>query len=134
MTSIGATYMVVIQRGRVSRKPSGGMYKIARGKRKYEIGRTPTHTKIGEQKITVIKTKGDARKMKVLVAQFANVYDAKNKKYIKSPIKTVSECPANRHFVRRNVIVKGAVIETEAGKARVTSRPGQDGTVNAVLV
>ena len=107
---------------------------MARDKRKYEMGSLPTLTKIGKQKITVHKTKADTRKMKVLVAQFANVLDPKTKKFVKAAIKTVDECPANRHFVRRNIVVKGAVITTEAGKAKVTSRPGQDGTVNAVLI
>lgn len=126
--------MVVIQRGRIGRKPTGGMYKIARKKTKYEIGRQPTLTKIGEQNVKVIKTKGGGIKAKVLVANVANVLDPKTKKYTKSAIKTVAECPANRHFVRRNIIVKGAVITTDIGKAKVTSRPGQDGTVNAVLI
>ncbi|MEK6949175.1 MAG: 30S ribosomal protein S8e, partial [Nanoarchaeota archaeon] len=49
-------------------------------------------------------------------------------------IKTISGNPANRHFVRRNIMTKGAIIETEKGKARITSRPGQDGAVNAVLI
>jgi small subunit ribosomal protein S8e len=126
--------MVIIQRSRVGRKASGGRYKLARGKRKFEMGRSPTHTRIGEHKVTVIKTKGGARKMKVSVAKFANVYDPTAKKFLKTVIKTVDECPANRHFVRRNIIVKGTLISTDAGKARVTSRPGQDGTVNAVLI
>ncbi|MBW3016625.1 30S ribosomal protein S8e [Candidatus Woesearchaeota archaeon] len=126
--------MVVVQRGRTGIKPSGGRYKALRGTRKYEMGRLPILTKIGKQQVKVIKTKGDARKMKVLVAQYANVLDPKTKKYTKTEIKTVAECPANRHFVRRNIIVKGAIITTEAGTAKVTSKPGQDGTVNAVLI
>jgi small subunit ribosomal protein S8e len=126
--------MVIVQRGRIGRTPSGGMYNIARSKRKYEMGRLPAMTKIGKQKIRTVKTKDAGRKMKVLVAQFANVLDPKTKKFVKAAIKTVDECPANRHFVRRNIIVKGAVITTDAGKARVTSRPGQSGTVNAVLI
>ncbi len=126
--------MVIVQRGRIGRKPTGGIYKSARDKRKYEMGRAAAMTKIGKQKIIVEKTKGDSRKMKVLVAQVANVLDPKTKKFVKAAIKTVDDCPANRHFVRRNIIVKGAVITTDAGKARVTSRPGQDGTVNAVLI
>ncbi|MCX6708661.1 MAG: 30S ribosomal protein S8e [Candidatus Woesearchaeota archaeon] len=126
--------MVVIQKGQVGRKPTGGIYKSARGKRKYEIGRLPALTKIGTQKINTIRTKGNSRKMKVFVAQFANVLDPKTKKYIKAAVKTVDECQANRHYVRRNIIVKGTIITTDAGKAKVTSRPGQDGTVNAVLV
>ena len=91
-------------------------------------------TRIGTQKIKAVTTKANTKKMKVLVAQFANVLDPKTKKFVKSAIKTVDECQANRHFVRRNIIVKGAVILTDAGKAKVTSRPGQDGTVNAVLI
>jgi small subunit ribosomal protein S8e len=126
--------MVLVQKGRVGRKPTGGRYNAYRKKRKYEIGRAATLTKIGTEKVKVIKTKGDCIKAKVLVAQVANILDPKTKKFTKAAIKTVAECPANRHFVRRNIIVKGTVITTDIGKARVTSRPGQDGTVNAILI
>jgi len=37
-------------------------------------------------------------------------------------------------FVRRKIITKGAIIKTELGLAKVTSRPSQDGVVNAVLI
>ncbi len=68
------------------------------------------------------------------MADTANVYDKKTKKFYKTKIKNVAENPANRHYVRRNIMTRGAIIETEKGKAVVTSRPGQDGTVNAVLI
>ena len=51
----------------------------------------------------------------------------------KAKIISVAENKASRHFLRRNIITKGAVIETELGKAKVTSRPGQHGVINAVL-
>jgi small subunit ribosomal protein S8e len=35
---------------------------------------------------------------------------------------------------RRAIITKGAIIETSKGNARVTSRPGQCGIINAVLL
>jgi len=126
--------MVVVQRGRAKKKPTGGRYKLARSKRKHEIGRRPTLTKLGKHKVHATRTKGGQKKMKLLDAQFANVYDPKNQKFSKSAIKNVEKSPANRHFVRRNIIVKGTIIETDAGKAKVTSRPGQSGTVNAVLI
>ena len=63
-----------------------------------------------------------------------SLYDPKAKKCSKATIKNVSGNPANRHFVRRNIITKGAVVETDKGKARITSRPGQEGTINAVLI
>ena len=62
------------------------------------------------------------------------IIDPKTKKATKSKILSVKDNPANQHFVRRNTITKGAVVETEAGLARITSRPGQDGVVNAVKV
>ena len=49
-------------------------------------------------------------------------------------IKDVLENPANPHYVRRDIITKGAIVITDIGKARITSRPGQHGVVNAVLI
>ena len=126
--------MAVSQKGRLGRKPTGGIYKVFRGRRKYELGRLPTLTKIGTQKIKTIRTKANHRKMKVYIAQYANILDPKTKKYTKTAIKTVAECPANRHYVRGNIIVKGVIITTDIGRAKITSRPGQDGTVNAILI
>jgi len=126
--------MVVTHRGRTGKKPSGSRYKSVGSKRLHQKGSLPTLTKIGAQKVKTSKTKGGGLKMKVKEANVANIYDPKSKKYTKSAIKSVIESTASRHFVRRNIIVKGTVIETEAGKAKVTSRPGQSGTVNAVLI
>lgn len=72
--------------------------------------------------------------MDLLSTDSANVVDPKTGHAKKVKILTVIENPADPHFVRRNVLTRGAVIDTELGKARVTSRPGQSGTVDAVLV
>jgi len=64
----------------------------------------------------------------------ANVTDAKSGKTQKTQITRVVRNPANVDYQRRGVITKGAIIETPLGQARVTSRPGQSGVVNAVLV
>ena len=77
---------------------------------------------------------GSNRKVRLLSADTANLFDTKTKKYEQVKIKTIVDNPADRHFVRRNIMTKGTVIETEKGKARITSRPGQDGSVNAVLI
>ena len=37
-------------------------------------------------------------------------------------------------YTKQNIIVKGTLVQTEIGLAKVTSRPGQDGVVNAKLV
>jgi small subunit ribosomal protein S8e len=62
----------------------------------------------------------------------ANVSD-KSGKTLKSKILRVKKSPANRDYERRGVITKGSLLETEAGEAVVTSRPTDDGVVNAIL-
>ena len=126
--------MVIVHRGRVGRTSSGGRYTQFREKRIFEQGNLPVNTGIGKEKILAVQTKGGGQKTKVLVANVVNLYDPKTKTYAKAEIKTVTDTPANVHFVRRNIMTKGAVVETTKGKARITSRPGQHGTVNAVLV
>jgi small subunit ribosomal protein S8e len=70
----------------------------------------------------------------MLKANNANVTNPKTGKTAKATITTVTGNPANINYVRRNIITKGAIIQTSAGKARVTSRPGQHGAINAVLI
>ncbi len=123
-----------IWQGRSRRKPSGGRIILARKKRKRELGREPAFTKVAEEneKKKIIRTYGGNRKVRLIEALYANVFE--NGKGKKVKILNVIENPANRQYVRRNIITKGAIIETEAGKAIVTSRPGQHGVVNAVLI
>ena len=49
-------------------------------------------------------------------------------------IHSVIENQSNPNYVRRNILVKGAIIETDQGRARITSRPGKDGVINGVLL
>jgi small subunit ribosomal protein S8e len=120
--------------GRSIRKKSGGRIRLHRKKRPFEIGREKQFTTIGEQKNKKVRTMGKNQKMRLLNTDIANVIDPRNNKCKQSKILTVVENSANPFYVRRNIINKGAIIETELGKARVTSRPGQDGIINAILV
>ena len=76
---------------------------------------------------------GGNSKLRVLSYETANIYVPSEKKYKVAKISSVIENQANVNFVRRNILTKGTVIQTELGKAKITSRPGQDGVVNAVL-
>jgi small subunit ribosomal protein S8e len=117
------------------RKPSGGLLKrIHRRKTKANLGRAPSHTKVGEIRLEMARIRNGSLKTRLHQSNIANLLDPKTKKYTKAKITSVADNPASRHFVRQNVITKGAIIETEKGKARVTSRPGQHGAINAVLV
>lgn len=125
---------MALWQGRSRRKFTGGRYRPNRGKRKTEIGREQQVTVIGKYTKKIVKTRGGNVKFRVLTTDIANVYDSKSKKTKRTNIKTVLQNPANPHYVRRNIITKGAIIETDLGKAKVTSRPGQDGVINAMLV
>jgi len=126
--------MPIWKAARQGKKPSGGRFWPDKKKRAYEIGTDPTNTKIsGKTTQRQKKLRGGGHITQLLTADRANLMISKGKFKI-SKIKTVKENPANRHFVRMNVMTKGAIVETEDGLARVTSRPSRDGIVNAVLV
>jgi len=127
--------MAISQKGRQSRKATGGRYKSPRAKKKYELGRRPTNTTIAEKDVKKeIRGRGGAKKEVFLTASTVNLLNPKTKKYEKVKLKTVAESPANLNYVRRNILTKGSVVETEKGKAKITSRPGQNGSLNAVLI
>lgn len=116
------------------RKLTGGRKVAARIRRKFEIDRYPNEAIAGTTDIVTRRTRGNNVKAAFKTAEFANVVDREARKVTKSKILKVTKNPANRDYERRGVISKGAVIETESGTARVVSRPGQDGVVNAVLI
>ncbi len=112
---------------------SGKRVKKARDKKRYEIGSYFTSTRLSqEEKRRVDRTRGGNEKIRLLYAKYANVITKNG--YKKVAIKGVIESKDNRNFARLNIITKGSLIDTELGKAIVTSRPGQDGVINAKLV
>ena len=123
----------MISQSKSLRKVSGGMKKSHRKKKFYDRGERATLTKLGKARTRVDGRRGSVLKARILRADTANVYDPKEKKFRKASIKNVLETRANRHYARANVVTAGAVIETDIGRARVTSRPGQHGFVNATL-
>ena len=115
------------------KKPSGGRKKTYRTKRRYEKGSFPTETTLGEPKQKTIRSRGGNAKTRLPSTNLVNVSDHSGKTQ-KTEIIRVIRNPANVDYDRRGVITKGTIIETSLGHARVTSRPGQDGIVNAVLM
>ena len=120
--------------GESIRKVTGGRRRPAQMKRRAEIGLAPADTHLGEDRTRIIRTYGGNEKVRALRASVANVTNPKNGETKKVKIETVEKNTANPNYVRRNLLTKGAVIKTEIGPARITSRPGQDGIINAVLL
>ncbi|MBX5328240.1 MAG: 30S ribosomal protein S8e [Candidatus Bathyarchaeota archaeon] len=116
------------------KKPSGGRKRAYRGKRKFEQGSFPVETLVGEPKRKISRGRGGNLKVKILSDKYACVTDPKSGKTAKVEIIRVVKNPTNIDYDRRGVITKSAVVETSLGLARVTSRPGQNGVVNAILI
>jgi len=103
-------------------------------KRRHERGSFPTETTLGELKKKVSRRHGGNIKVRLMGATHVNVSDPSTGKTEKVEILHVIENPANVDYNRRGVITKETVVETPLGKARVKSRPGQSGIINAILI
>ena len=123
-----------IWQGRSRRKPTGGRLRPIRKKRRFEIAREAQLAVLGPGKVKPYRVRGANPKLRILTADTINVYDPATKKCAPAKIVTVRENPANPNYVQRNVITKGAILETELGRVRVRSRPGQDGVLNGIRV
>ena len=124
---------MAIYQGNDSRKISGGIRRPSRKKRKYELGGYPLLTRIGNEDVRIKKrVRGGHASVRAKVVTYANICDPETGECRKVKINRVVENEANREYVRLGIITRGAVVETEVGLARVTSRPSRDGVVNAV--
>jgi len=113
-------------------KITGGRRHVLRSRRKYEMDRFPNEALIGDQITITRKVRG--KNIKTAIKTIDSVNLALDSKIKRVKIIKVLENATNNDYRRRGVISKGAILETEEGKCRVVSRPGQHGTVNAILV
>ena len=116
------------------RKPSGGRKVQARGKRSTEISTEKQMALIGEPKRKIYRRTGGNTLVRVLAANKVSINNPKTGKTTLGTIENVVENESDPNYVRRNVLVKGAIIETDKGRVRITSRPGKDGVITGVLV
>jgi small subunit ribosomal protein S8e len=119
--------------GLTKRKPSGGKRKPYRTKRSHERGGYPVETRIGEAELKVETGRGGNLKLKLLSGDEVNVSDPATGKTERLKILGVVRNPASVDYNRRGIITKGAIVRTEKGLAKIVSRPGQDGVLNAVI-
>lgn len=114
------------------RKISGGKYHAERKSRLYERQTQETLVVLGETKRKPVRSRGGEYTYSLLRANTANVSNGKAIK--QTMIKNVLETPQNKFLARQNRLIKGAIIETTLGKARITNRPAREGMINAVLI
>lgn len=120
------------------RKPSGGRLKRPsryRGKRKTEISSENQFAFVGDKDARKLyrKTAG-SQTVRVLSVKNINVNKPKEGKTVRAKITNVVRNDADTNYVRRNIVTKGAIVETDVGQVRVTSRPGMHGVVSGILL
>ena len=116
-----------------TRKITGGIRHPLKSRRKFQTDRYPNEALMGEQVTVTRKTRGNNRKTSLKTANVVNVVLA-NGKTKSSEILKVLANQTNNDYQRRGVITKGAIVETKDGECKIVSRPGQDGTLNGILV
>lgn len=117
---------------RSKKKVSGGKYIAMRKKRLCDLAGLPAQTVIGTKRIKAKRVKGGNVKRQILSQEEVLVNDGT--KVIKVKIQSVTENPANVNYTRRNIITKGCIIKTEKGEVKITSRPGQSGTLFGIFI
>ena len=114
-------------------KQTGGKIRPYRSKRIFDQGRAPIETALGENKLKTVKGRSAIEKTKIVKANTVNVTNPATGKTERLEILDVISNPAKADYNRRGVITKGTIISTEKGLAKIVSRPGQDGALNAVV-
>jgi len=115
------------------RKITGGKYHANRKKKLYERKRQDMHVVMDrETRIKTLRVRGGNNKTVILKTNVVNLMV--NGKAKKAEITNVEATPQNMFLARQNRLMKGSIIETSAGKARITNRPSQEGMVNAILI
>ncbi len=118
---------------KIGRKITGGKYHTNRKKRLHERDSQSKVSKLGKDKTRLMRSRSGYFKTIVLTSDTANIIDKKGKSK-KAKIKNVLETPSNKFLARQNIFVKGAIIETDLGKARITNHPSQEGNIQDELL
>ena len=114
-------------------KTTGGRRHPLRIRRKYETDRYPNEPVNGAQVTITRRVRGNNRKTALKSVDFVNLA-TEEAKVKKTKILKVLENSTNNDYKRRGIITKGAILETQEGKCKVVSKPGQNGIVNAILL
>jgi len=115
------------------RKKTGGKKRAFRTHRVYEQGRQPVETLLGETQRKEVKGISRISKVKLVKADYVNVSNPETGTTERQKILDVVSNPAKADYNRRGVITKGTIIRTEKGLAKIVSRPGQNGSLSAVV-
>ena len=116
------------------RKHTGGLIKHTRSRHSDEKDTFSVDTLLGDHSVRIKSSRGGNIKVSLVSDNSVNVIDKSTNIIKKTSINRVLKNPSNRDYERRGVITRGAILDTELGKVRVLSRPGQTGIIDGILI
>lgn len=96
------------------RRATGGKRAPIRMKRKFELGRQPAMTKLGERRVHQVRARGGFIKFRALKLDHGNYAWPGEAVTRKSRIISVVYNPTNPEYVRTNTVVKGSIVQIDA--------------------
>jgi len=106
--------MGISRTGLRKRRATGGRQRTLRSKRKFELGRPPANTKLGEQKIHEVRTCGGWKKFRALKLDHGNMSWSGEAVTRKVRILTVVYNATSNEMVRTNTLVKGCIVQVDS--------------------
>lgn len=96
------------------RRATGGKRKIHRKKRKFELGRPPAMTKLGQHRIHPVRCRGGSIKYRALRLETGNYSWPSESVTRKTRILGVVYNASNNELVRTNTLVKSCIVQIDA--------------------
>jgi len=96
------------------RRATGGKRAPIRMKRKFELGRQPAMTKLGERRVHQVRARGGFIKFRAMKLDHGNYAWPGEAVTRKSRIISVVYNPTNPEYVRTNTVVKGSIVQIDA--------------------
>lgn len=100
----------ITREGRHKRRETGGRRAQFRKKRKFELGRPPAMTKIGEPRIHEVRCRGGNKKFRALKLETGNFSWGTEVATRKVRVLDVAYNASNNELVRTKTLVKGAIV------------------------
>ena len=119
---------------RSKRTSTGSKIKKAHNKRKRRFGRIAVETKIDRERKKIVRVRGGKYKIKAYSTNKINATDTEKGITQRVAITGLDSNAASADLARRKILTKGAIVNTELGRVRITSRPGQSGQVNGIIL
>jgi small subunit ribosomal protein S8e len=100
------------------RRDTGAKRAVHRKKRKHELGRQPANTKLGEQRVRLVRVRGGNYKLRALRLHKGNFAWGSEGLSHKTRILDVVYNATNNELVRTKTLVKGAIVAVDAAPFR----------------